>query len=88
MEPKYRFRISHKRTKKYDAVFDDGRIVSFGSFKRDGSPYQQFKDLTPLRAFRAYDHNDSERRSRYYKRHKTNYPKYTADWFSKAFLWN
>jgi hypothetical protein len=54
----YKFRISTRRSKKYDAVFDDGRIVSFGAFKRDGTPYQQYKDSTPLRAFRAYDHNE------------------------------
>jgi hypothetical protein len=44
----YKFRVSSKPTKKYDAVFDDGRIVSFGSFKRDGTPYQQSKSISCL----------------------------------------
>jgi hypothetical protein len=83
----YKFRISTRRSKKYDAVFDDGRIVSFGAFKRDGTPYQQYKDSTNLRAFRAYDHNDPKRRERYFQRHKVSYPMYSADWFSKVFLW-
>lgn len=83
----YIFRLSNKPDKKYDAVFADGRIISFGAIKRSGEPYQQYKDRTPLKAFKQYDHNDEQRRERYYLRHRRNYPKYSADWFSKKYLW-
>lgn len=87
MSDNFRFRISHNKKKKYDAVFDDGRIISFGAIKRSSEPYQQFRDSTPLGKFRAYDHNDLKRRELYYRRHKINYPKFSADWFSKKYLW-
>jgi hypothetical protein len=83
----YKFRVSNRKDKKYDALLDDGRIVSFGAIKRDGEPYDQFKDSTPLRVYHDFDHNDPKRRERYYKRHKINYPMYSADWFSKKYLW-
>ncbi|GMF32354.1 unnamed protein product [Phytophthora lilii] len=54
------FRISKRKGKKYDAVFDDGRVVSFGGTKRNGEPYQQYRDITPLRAFSEYDHGNIE----------------------------
>jgi hypothetical protein len=85
----YKLRVSSKPTKKYDAVFADGRIVSFGGIKRDGRPYDQFKDSTSLKAFAMYDHNDKTRRERFYKRHgpidESN--PYTPSWFSKKYLW-
>ena len=28
--------------KKYDAVFDDGRRISFGGVRRDGTPYDDY----------------------------------------------
>ncbi|KAL7678691.1 putative intramolecular chaperone auto-processing domain-containing protein [Plasmopara halstedii] len=78
-----------RKDKKYDAVFDDGRVVSFGGIKRNGEPYQQYRDITPLRAFSKYDHGNIERKQRFYRRHgpiDTSKP-YTASWFSKTFLW-
>lgn len=85
----FAFRVSTKRGKKYDAVFDDGRVVSFGAIKKDGVPYAQFRDRTNIKAFKQYDHNDTKRRDRYYKRHGAiNESKpYTPDWFSKKYLW-
>jgi hypothetical protein len=89
MAPKYTFRVSHRKDKKYDALLADGRVIHFGGVKRDGKPYDQFKDSTPLKAFSKYDHNDKTRRERFYKRHgpldESN--PYTADWFSKKYLW-
>ncbi|KAL8003723.1 hypothetical protein Plhal703r1_c12g0064011 [Plasmopara halstedii] len=85
----FTFRISKRKDKKYDAVFDDGRVVSFGGIKRNGEPYQQYRDITPLRAFSKYDHGNIERKQRFYRRHgpiDTSKP-YTASWFSKTFLW-
>lgn len=81
------FRLSVNPHKKYDAVFNDGKYVSFGAIRPNGVPYEQFRDRTPLRAYSSYDHNDPVRRERYYKRHLINYPKYSADWFSKKYLW-
>ncbi|KAL7682749.1 hypothetical protein Plhal304r1_c046g0126861 [Plasmopara halstedii] len=78
-----------RKDKKYDAVFDDGRVVSFGGIKRNGEPYQQYRDITPLRAFSKYDHGNIERKQRFYRRHgpiDTSKP-YIASWFSKTFLW-
>ncbi|GMF30224.1 unnamed protein product [Phytophthora fragariaefolia] len=88
MSSAYHFRVSTHKGKKYDAVFADGRIVSFGAIKRKGEPYQQYRDRTTLKAYREYDHKDKKRRERYYKLHGPidNDNKYTADWFSKTFL--
>lgn len=85
----FNFRLSKRKDKKYDAVFADGRVVSFGGLRGDGKPYAQYKDRTPLKAYSAYDHNDKKRRNAYYARHGiiNNDKPYTADWFSKTFLW-
>ncbi len=85
----FTFRRSHRKDKKYDALFDNGSIVSFGGIKRNGEPYSQFKDQTDLKLYSDFDHLDPNRRARYYKRHGSleNSKPYTADWFSKRYLW-
>ena len=85
----FTIRVSKRKDKKYDAVFDDGRVVSFGGIRKDGRPYQQYRDTTPLRAYREYDHLDLRRRNNFYKRHGslTSSKPYSADYFSKKFLW-
>jgi hypothetical protein len=85
----FKFRISQRKGKKYDAVFADGRIVSFGGLRGDGKPYGQYKDRTSLKAYSAYDHKDRKRRKAYYSRHGPidDENPYTADWFSKKYLW-
>ncbi|GMF65751.1 unnamed protein product [Phytophthora lilii] len=65
----FTFRISKRKDNKYDAVLDDGRVESFGGIKRNGEPYQQYRDSAPLRAFSKYDHGNIERNQRFYKRH-------------------
>lgn len=77
----YTIRVSTSKDKKYDAVFKD-KVVSFGA-----KGYAQYKDKTPLRAYASLDHNDEKRRELYYKRHNKKYPMYSADWFSKVYLW-
>tara|TARA_R100000951_G_scaffold27319_2_gene23239 strand:- start:1996 stop:2274 length:279 start_codon:yes stop_codon:yes gene_type:complete len=72
--------IDHKTGKKI-------RTIHFGAIKADGTPYAQFKDSTGLGLYSKYDHNDKERRARYYKRHNKNYGKYSADALSKKYLW-
>ena len=72
--------------KKYKVIlFKDGKefkTVQFGD-KR----YGQFKDTTPLKFYSYKDHNSAKRRANYLKRHSKDYPKYSADWFSKRYLW-
>lgn len=85
----FTFRVSKRKGKKYDALLSDGSIVSFGAIKRDGTPYDQFKDQTGLKMYSSYDHNDPKRRERYYKRHgdPSLMKPYTAGWFSAHYLW-
>ena len=70
------------KTKKYRVYLSNGKHVDFGA-----RGYEQFRDSTPLRAFSDYDHNDVLRRQRYYQRHNINYPKFSADYMSKRYLW-
>ncbi|KAJ8519119.1 hypothetical protein ON010_g18114 [Phytophthora cinnamomi] len=49
--------------------------------------YAHYRDQTPLKAYSHLDHNDPERRKRYYLRHKVDYPPYSADFLSKRYLW-
>lgn len=77
--------ISPIATKKYRVwIRDNGRLkkVDFGDRR-----YQHYRDTTPIRAFSDLDHNDKERKRRYYLRHSTNYPIGSADYFSKKYLW-
>ena len=66
---------SKKPNKKYDAVIDKTKTVSFGA--------KGYSDFTI--------HKDTERKDRYIKRHKTNEdwndPK-TAGFYAKHVLWN
>lgn len=79
---------SSNRNKKYDAILKSGTKVSFGAIKSNGEPYQQFRDSTPNEIYSAFNHYDVDRMARYLKRHKKDYPKYSADWFSKKYLWS
>ena len=82
MSDKIKFEKSKVKGKKYTAILPDGKKVSFGALG-----YQQYKDTTPLKLYSNLDHNDKERRDRYYARHPKDYPKYSPDWFSKKYLW-
>jgi len=85
-------RKSTRKTKKYMIDLIDHktkkkiRTIHFGAIKKDGTPYAQYKD-TALGLYSKYDHNDKDRRARYYKRHKKKYGKYSADALSKKYLW-
>ena len=81
------FSKSDKPEKKYKATFIDPetkreKTVYFGQLG-----FQHFKDRTPLKLYSSFDHNDPKRRELYYKRHPVDYPKYSADWFAKKYLW-
>ena len=60
MEKVIRIRKASKKHKKYAATVrgpNGMRVIHFGD-----SRYQQFKDSTPLRAFKGKDHKDPRRR--------------------------
>jgi len=79
-----RFIKSPVKTKKYRALLKDG-YVDFGAIK-NGVPMAQYHDRIS-KTYSDYDHLDEERRARYYYRFNKDYGKYSADWFSKKFLW-
>ena len=81
---------STRKNKKYVATLkkDPTKKVHFGAIKADGTPYEQYKDKTPLKAFAKYDHGDSKRRDNYNSRHKNNIKKgFNAGYLSSIFLW-
>jgi len=72
--------------KKYKAqVYLRGKLVKTTQF--GDKRYAQFRDKTPLKLYSKKNHLDKKRKARYYARHKKNYPRYSADWFSKKYLW-
>lgn len=77
-----KWEISPLSSKKYRVwiLLDHGKLrkVDFGA-----RGYAQYRDQTPLKAFSHLDHNDPERRRRYYLRHNVDYPPYSADYLSK-----
>tara|TARA_R100001163_G_scaffold32976_1_gene25555 strand:- start:8389 stop:8628 length:240 start_codon:yes stop_codon:yes gene_type:complete len=57
------------------------KIVHFGDNR-----YKQFKDKTPLKLYKHLDHQDKERKKRYYARHGKAI-KDSAKYFSHKYLW-
>ena len=82
MDSKLKFERSDKQDKKYKATLPNGKVVDFGA-----TGYQQYEDKTPLKLNSNLDHHDKKRRELYYKRHNIDYPKYSADYLSKKYLW-
>lgn len=81
------FTKSHIKNKKYDAILKNkftGQIkkVPFGDQR-----FQHYRDSTGLNLYSHLNHLDKKRRDLYYKRHNKDYPKFSADYFSKRFLW-
>lgn len=81
------FSKSLTKNKKYDALLKNiktgrNKKVPFGDIR-----YQHYKDSTPLKLYSDLDHNDIVRKNNYYKRHNKEYPKFSADYFSKKYLW-
>ena len=56
------------------------RLIHFGD-----SRYQQFKDK--IGHYSSLDHNDKERRKRYYQRHGQTTDKNSAKYWSHKVLW-
>tara|TARA_E500000318_G_scaffold111297_4_gene129361 strand:- start:865 stop:1119 length:255 start_codon:yes stop_codon:yes gene_type:complete len=75
--------VSKAKNKKYSVyVMKDGKkkLLNFGD-----SRYQQFKDKIGF--YKSLDHNDPERKKRYYKRHGPATNKNTAKYWSHKILW-
>ena len=79
---KYTIIKSSAKNKKYTAILENGKKIHFGH-----SSYQQYRDSTPLKAFKHKDHNDEKRRDSYFARHGKA-TLYSAKWFSHKFLWS
>lgn len=75
----YKIFVSDKSPKKYYALVD-GKKIYFGDRN-----YQQYHDK--LGHYKSLDHNDAKRRKLYHKRHAKDYPRGSADYFSKRILW-
>jgi len=91
-----RFEKSDKKDKKYQAILKNKKTnrevkVHFGGIKKDGIPYDQYRD-TALGLYSKYDHNNNERRDRYRKRHAKEEPSFRDYWsaglFSYKYLWS
>jgi hypothetical protein len=87
---KYKFYKSTRKNKKYKVeIYEKGskiKTVHFGGVRKNGIPYSQFKDTTPLKLFSKYNHGDKKRKARYFKRHGKAI-KHSAKYFSHKYLW-
>ena len=82
-----RFMKSDKPEKKYKAMFIDPTTKREKTIYFGQAGMAQYRDDTPLKLYKSLNHNDPKRRELYYKRHPIDYPKYSADWFAKRYLW-
>ena len=77
----YEIYVSDRKNKKYAAKEKNkNKYIHFGD-KR----YQHYYDKFGF--YKHLDHKDSKRKEAYYLRHKKNYGKGSADYFSKKILW-
>jgi hypothetical protein len=71
---------SSKPDKKYDAIIDGKKTVSFGGVKKNGEPYSDFTK-----------HKDEKRKQRYINRHEKNEnfnDPMTSGFWAYRILWN
>ena len=79
---KYIFKISTRKNKKY-MVFKNGKLLCHFGDNR----YQQYKDSTPLKAYKHLNHLDKKRKKNYYARHGKTAKFESAKYFSHKYLW-
>ena len=82
-KPLYKPFVSKAKNKKYSVyVMKNGkkRLIHFGD-----SRYGQFKDK--IGHYSSLDHNDKERKKRYYQRHGQTTDKNSAKYWSHKVLW-
>jgi hypothetical protein len=76
--------VSSAKNKKYSVYVKNGKggikLIHFGDNR-----YPQYKDK--LGHYSKLDHNDTKRKSNYYKRHGKAISKDTAKWWSHKILW-
>ena len=77
---------SRRKYKKYDVFYtkDNKYVTSFGATRKNGIPYDQYKDK--IGHYSKYDHKDNKRRANYHARHGKA-TTLTAKYFSNKFLW-
>ena len=86
---KYRVELwSHGKNSKKIRTIQFGHI-NYGQFK-DTTPLKLYsnKNTTPLKLYSNKNTLDKKKRKAYFSRHPTNYPRYSADWLSKKYLWS
>ncbi len=80
-----KFTKSKRKNKKYKVEFlfnGKKHTLHFGALG-----YAQYKDKTPLGLYSQYDHNDKNRRKRYYARHGITNNPLSAKYWSNLYLW-
>lgn len=87
IEKGFYIKKSNRLHKKYDIYkkLPDGTFKYFLSF--GDARYQQFKDITPIKAYSYLDHNDRKRQQLYYARHGLTKSKSSAKYWSNKYLW-
>lgn len=63
------FERSNRRGAKYQVEVRNKTTGETRSIHFGGRGYQQFKDSTPVKHYRAWDHGDPRRRRLYFRRH-------------------
>ena len=77
-----------RKNKKYSVLVYDPIEKKYKYFLSFGDKrYQHFKDQTPLKLYSHLDHNDINRKKRYYSRHGITNDINSALWWSNNFLW-
>ncbi len=81
----YEIRLSTRKNKKYMARYiNSKKWVHFGDQR-----YDQYRDSTPLMAYRGSNHLDDNRKLLYKRRHENNrHHVGSAGWLSDVFLWS
>lgn len=83
---KFIFIKSPRKDKKYRVFDSNNNYVDFGAIRKNGVPYEQFEDKIS-NLYSKYNHFDKKRRQLYFLRNPFDYPKFSADWWSKKYLW-
>lgn len=78
---------SRAKNKKYSVYVKADNAKGYKIIHFGDSRYEQYKDTTRVGAYSHLDHNDLERKKKYYQRHDKNPPKDTPGWYSNKYLW-
>lgn len=83
------FKRAKNKNKKYEAMIINKKTGKTVNIPFGNSNYEQYKDSTGLNLFSHLDHNDEERRDRFYKRFKKQINKnyWSPATLSAYYLW-